>query len=94
MVHGQLHVWWQRLGISALPADPRQGRSELRRGLTVSSAPTKDDGASFTAIAISNPANAPKVDASFSDELAKTLKEGFTADEVAAAKKVWLEERP
>ena len=56
-------------------------------------AATKDDGGSFTAFAISNPANAPKVDASFRDELAKTLKEGFTADEVAAAKKAWLQER-
>ncbi len=56
-------------------------------------APTKDDGGSFLAVAISNPQNAPKVEASFRDELAKTLKEGFTADEVAAAKKAWLQER-
>jgi len=48
-------------------------------------APTKDDGGNFLAVAISNPTNAPKVDASFRDELAKTLKEGFTAEEVAAA---------
>ena len=33
------------------------------------------------------------MEASFSDELAKTLKDGFTADEVAAAKKAWLQER-
>jgi len=32
------------------------------------------------------------VEASFRDELAKTLKDGFTADEVAAAKKAWLQE--
>ena len=56
-------------------------------------APTKDDGGNFLAVAISNPTNAPKVEASFRDELAKTLKEGFTADEVAAAKKAWLQER-
>jgi zinc protease len=56
-------------------------------------APTKDDGGNFLAVAISNPQNAPKVEASFRDELAKTLKEGFTADEVAAAKKAWLQER-
>uniref|UniRef100_Q027T3 Peptidase M16 domain protein n=1 Tax=Solibacter usitatus (strain Ellin6076) TaxID=234267 RepID=Q027T3_SOLUE len=55
--------------------------------------PTKDDGATFLALAISNPTNSPKVEASFRDELAKTLKEGFTADEVAAAKKAWLQER-
>jgi zinc protease len=56
-------------------------------------APTKDDGGNFLAYAISAPQNAPKVEASFRDELAKTLKEGFTADEVSAAKKAWLQER-
>jgi zinc protease len=55
--------------------------------------PTKDDAATFVGVAISAPLNAPKVDASFKDELAKTLKEGFTADEVATAKKAWLQER-
>jgi zinc protease len=33
------------------------------------------------------------VEAAFRDELAKTLKEGFTADELAAAKKAWLQEQ-
>jgi zinc protease len=56
-------------------------------------APPKDDGANFLATAISAPQNTPKVEASFRDELAKTLKEGFTADEVAAAKKAWLQEQ-
>ena len=56
-------------------------------------APTKDDGANFLVVAISAPQNTPKVEASFRDELAKTLKEGFTADEVAAAKKAWLQEQ-
>jgi zinc protease len=55
--------------------------------------PTQDDAATFVGVAISAPQNTPKVDASFRDELAKTLKEGFTADEVAAAKKAWLQER-
>jgi zinc protease len=55
--------------------------------------PQKDDGATFSVYAISAPQNAPKVEASFQDELARTLKEGFTADEVAAAKKSWLEEQ-
>jgi zinc protease len=52
-------------------------------------APTPADGnaASFGGGAISNPKNSPKVEASFRDELAKTLAGGFTADEVAAAKK-------
>jgi zinc protease len=57
------------------------------------SVPTKDDGAEFVAFAISNPENAPKVEASMKDEIALTLKDGFTADELAAAKKGWLQER-
>jgi zinc protease len=57
------------------------------------SVPTKDDGGAFLAVAISAPQNTPKVEASFRDELAKTLNDGFAADEVAAAKKAWLQER-
>jgi zinc protease len=52
----------------------------------------KEDGATFNASAISAPQNAPKVEASFRDELARTLRDGFTAEEVAAGKKSWLEE--
>jgi zinc protease len=55
--------------------------------------PTKDDGATFLVFAISAPQNASKVEAAFRDELAKTLKEGFGAEEVAAAKKAWLQEQ-
>jgi zinc protease len=57
------------------------------------SAPTRDDGGSFVAYAISNPDNAPKVEVSMKDEIAQTLKSGFTAEELAAAKKAWLQER-
>jgi zinc protease len=57
------------------------------------SAPTKDDGGSLSVWAISAPQNTPKVEASFRDELARALKEGFTAEELAAAKKGWLAER-
>jgi zinc protease len=56
-------------------------------------AATRDDGGTFAGMAISAPQNAPKVEASFKDELARTLKDGFTADEVAAAKKAWLDEQ-
>jgi zinc protease len=56
-------------------------------------APTKDDDGSFMVFAISAPQNTPKVEASFRDELAKTLKDGFTAAEVDAAKKAWAQER-
>jgi zinc protease len=57
------------------------------------SAPTKDDGGSFMASAIAAPQNMPKVEADFNEELAHALKDGFTADEVAKAKKTWLDQR-
>ena len=68
-------------------------RSRDKEGLSygVSSAvpvPNKDDGASFLVQAICNPANAPKVEASFKDELARTLKDGFTAEEVRVRQEV------
>jgi zinc protease len=53
----------------------------------------KEEGATFNIYAISNPPNAPKVDASMRDELARTVKDGFTADEVADAKKAWQQEQ-
>jgi zinc protease len=34
-----------------------------------------------------------KVEADFNEELARALKDGFTADEVEKAKKTWLDER-
>ena len=37
--------------------------------------------------------NGPKVEFSFTDELARTLKDGFTAKEVAEAKKAFLDSR-
>ena len=60
---------------------------------SVFDAPVKDDGGSFMAVAFSAPQNTPKVEASFRDELTKTLKDGFTAAEVDAAKKAWAQER-
>lgn len=60
---------------------------------TAFNVPIKDDGAEFLGMAIANPENTPKAEASFKDELARTLKDGFTPEEVAAAKKAWLEER-
>jgi zinc protease len=57
------------------------------------SVPTIDDGAQFSASAIAAPQNVPKVEAAFQEELARALKDGFTADEVEKAKKAWLDER-
>ncbi len=56
-------------------------------------APTKQDRGIFQEYAICNPANAAKAEASLRDELAKTVKEGFTEQEVADAKKSILQER-
>jgi zinc protease len=60
---------------------------------SVFQAPGKDDGALFVALAICAPQNAPKVEASMIDELSRTAKDGFAADEVAAAKKSWAQEQ-
>ena len=55
------------------------------------SIPTKDDGGAFTASAIAAPQNMPKVEAAFNEEIARALKDGFTAEEVEKAKKIWLD---
>ena len=55
--------------------------------------PTKDDGGRLSGQAIAAPQNMPKVEAAFNEELARALKDGFTADEVEKAKKAWLDER-
>ncbi len=56
-------------------------------------APVEGDAAVFSASAISAPQNTAKVESSFVDELRKTLKTGFTSDEVATAKKAYRDER-
>jgi zinc protease len=55
------------------------------------SMPTKDDDGSLNGYAIAAPENTPKVEADFNDELARALKDGFTADEVEKAKKMWMD---
>jgi zinc protease len=47
----------------------------------------------FLAVAIANPANTTKVEASFKDEMSKIVTTGFSADEVETAKKALLQER-
>jgi len=55
------------------------------------SIPTKDDMAALIANAICAPENAPKVESVFKEELGKVLEEGFTSEEVEAAKKSWIQ---
>jgi zinc protease len=57
------------------------------------SAPTKDDLGRFSATAIAAPQNMPKVESAFQEEMARAIKDGFTADEVEKAKKTWLDDR-
>ena len=57
------------------------------------SAPVEGDAATFSASAIANPANVPRVEASFIEELTRTLAEGFTAEELVSAKRALLDQR-
>jgi zinc protease len=57
------------------------------------SIPSKDDDGSLSGSAIAAPQNMAKVEADFNEELALALKDGFTADEVEKAKKIWLDQR-
>ena len=80
--------------ITARVPDRIRNREGLSYGVNTGfSAPTEGNAAQFRVGAISNPKNTPKVEASFKDELARTLAGGFTADEVVAAKKAWADER-
>jgi zinc protease len=55
--------------------------------------PAEGDSSLLSGTVSLNPANGPKVEFSFKDELAKTLKDGFNASEVAEAKKAYLDSR-
>jgi zinc protease len=56
-------------------------------------AATKEKNGSFGVSAIAAPQNIDKVEAAVKEELARALKDGFTAEEVAAAKSGWLQSR-
>jgi zinc protease len=78
------------------PASRLFGRIRGREGLSYGvgsgfNASPRSDGATFTVNAITAPQNATKVEASFRDELATVLREGYTAEEFAAAKVSWAQ---
>ena len=52
-----------------------------------------DNDASFTFYAIYAPENVEKLEAAFNEEITKVVTEGFTDDEVVAAKSGWLQSR-
>ncbi len=57
------------------------------------SASALDKTGTFTSFAIYAPQNVAKLEAAFKEEIARALKDGFTADEVAAAKSGYLQSR-
>jgi zinc protease len=80
--------------ITGRAPDRIRNREGLSYGISTRfSASSEDEVAMFTGTAISNPKNTPKVEASFKDELARTVANGFTAEEVAAAKRAFRDER-
>ncbi len=81
-------------GITARLPDRVRNREGLSYSVGSSfNAQVEGDAAAFSASAIANPGNTPKVEASFIDELTRTLKDGFTAVELASAKKSLHDER-
>jgi zinc protease len=56
-------------------------------------APADGDAALFSATVSCNPVNMPKVEASFVDELKRTVREGFTQGEVSEAKRAYADAR-
>jgi zinc protease len=56
------------------------------------SAPTKNNGGQFMVYAIAAPQNVAKVETDFKEEIARALKDGFTAEEISAAKSGWLQD--
>lgn len=81
-------------GLSARLPDRIRNREGLSYGVSSNfGAPAEGDAAVFSATAIANPQNTPKVEASFKDELARTLRGGFTATELADARKSYMDTR-
>ncbi len=59
---------------------------------SIFSAPSRSNGGQFMVYAIAAPQNVAKVEADFKEEIARALKDGFTAEELAAAKSGWLQD--
>jgi zinc protease len=81
-------------GLSSRLAARIRGREGLSYGVgSQFSASSLDESGSYFANAIYAPENGEKLEASFKDEIAKVLKEGFTPEEVETAKNGWLQSR-
>jgi zinc protease len=84
--------------LGAGPASRLFGRIRGAEGLSYGvgsgfGASPRSTVANFTVNAISAPQNSERVEASFRDELAKVLKDGYTDEEIAAAKQSWAQQR-
>ncbi len=80
--------------ITSRMEDRIRNREGLSYGAGTSfTAPVEGSAGRFGGTASSNPKNTPKVEASFRDELARTLAGGFTEKEVAEAKKAIRDQR-
>jgi zinc protease len=80
--------------ITSRVSDRIRNREGLSYGANARvSVPAYGDSAMLSGSVSLNPVNGPKVEASFKDELAKTLKEGFTEAEVAKSKQAYLDAR-
>jgi zinc protease len=80
------------------PASRLFGRIRGREGLSYGvgssfGASPRSDGATFTVNAISAPQNSEKVEASFRDELATVLRDGYNEEELTEAKRSWAQQR-
>jgi zinc protease len=80
--------------ITSRVSDRIRNREGLSYGANARVAvPVEGEEALLSATVSLNPANGPKVESSFVDELGKTLREGFTEKEVAEGKKAYLDSR-
>jgi zinc protease len=80
--------------ITSRVSDRIRNREGLSYGANARiSVPTEGDAAMLSGTVSLNPVNGPKVEASFRDELVKTLREGFTDAEVAKSKQAYLDAR-
>jgi zinc protease len=80
--------------ITSRIADRIRNREGLSYGANARiTVPAEGDAALLSGTVSLNPAFGPKVEASFMDELQKVYRDGFTAAEVATAKKAYLDSR-
>jgi zinc protease len=79
-------------GLSSRLGDRVRQREGLSYGVgSVFRANPLDERAIFSAYAITNPANMPKVDVAIREETSKIISQGITAEELEAAQKSYLE---